>query len=124
MKAGGRIRLIERRKDREIFYDALVLGMTMRAELAGTRNEPAIRAVFVNPLRVLTQDDPHQEHMSWYDQDVWNDVLIKVDQVVHVSHRDWLEGRTCIAYQEAEDLVSAGDHDLERIATGEGKGTA
>lgn len=91
---GGLVHLIERRGEQTIQHDALVLVMKMDPTLAGIRGEMAIDAVFVNALRAPSED--------------WHDDLMVIRDVVHVSHRDWFDGRACIAYQEAR-LFAVGE---------------
>jgi len=111
---GGRVRLVEQRGEQQVFYDALVLGMTMAAELLGTQGEMAIDALIINPLRLL-QEDLHAIQGKPAD---WRDALVRIDDVVHHTHRDWIERRACMAYLEPAPAEprSAEDEDLKRIA--------
>ena len=82
--------LIERRGEQQIQYDALVLAMSMQAQLRGVHGEMAIDAVCVNPLHTPAKGDSPEEHLIYF------------TDVVHVSHRDWIERRTHIGYEEAK----------------------
>jgi hypothetical protein len=86
------VHLIERRGEQQVQHDALVHSMSMAPEMAGTRGEMAIDAVFVNALRAPSTED-------------WRDDLMLIRDVVHISHHDWIERRACIAYEEALPFV-------------------
>lgn len=79
---GDWVLLLERRGEQEIVYNAMVASVSMDESLAGTKGEGSIRVVFVP---VAERPDAG--------------VLI-VPDVVHISHRDWLEGRAGLAYEE------------------------
>jgi len=101
---GGLVHLLERRDEQIIQHDALVLAMTMDTTLAGPHGEMAIDAVFVNALRAPSR--------------YWQDDLMAIFNVVHVSHHDWIERRACIAYQEARlklVLVANEGHEEVRL---------
>lgn len=95
IKRGGLVHLIERRGEQEIQHDALVLAMSMEREMRGTHGEMSIDAVFVN---VLVEPERRPTRRS----------LMVIRDVVHVSHRDWLEHRTAIAYKEAQLFLAGG----------------
>jgi hypothetical protein len=88
---GCLVHLIERRGEQNVQHDALVLNMSMAPEMSGTRGEMAIDAVFVNALRAPSED--------------WREDLMLIRDVVHLSHHDWIERRTCIAYEEVRTFV-------------------
>jgi hypothetical protein len=88
---GCLVHLIERRGEQQVWHDALVLTMRMGPEMRGSKGEMAIDAVFVNALKTPSED--------------WREDLMLIRDVVHLSHHDWEERRTCIAYVEAFPLV-------------------
>lgn len=101
------MQLVERRDEVQVMYDALVLSMSMDESMAGTKGEMAIDAIFVNPLRVIQEDQIVHPL----------DALIHVRDVVHITHRDWIERRTCISYIEPAELVTR-PGDPELVAAG------
>jgi hypothetical protein len=102
LKRGGRVMLVERRGEAEVFYDALVVALSMDTLLAGDRGEMSIDAVLVNPFRTSTQGED------------WSEALICVRNIVHHSHRDWTEHRACFAYLEP-GVPTPGVDDLQRL---------
>jgi hypothetical protein len=78
MKPGDAVLLIERRGEQEVVYHALAVNVSMDERLAGTMGEMSIDAAFVAEDRCL-------HHRAG---------------VVHFSHRDWVEGRARLAYEE------------------------
>ena len=93
---GDAVLVVEHRGEQQIVYNALVAGISMRQELAGSLGEPAIEAVFVA--------DQARERVGPingidYRTRPWHPTL-KVSGVVHISHRDWIERRTSLGYEE------------------------
>jgi hypothetical protein len=87
---GDAVLVIEHRGEQQIVYNALVAGISMRGELVGPKGEPAIEATFVTERGGL-------DFMR--DMDPWHPTL-SVPQVVHISHRDWIERRASLGYEE------------------------
>jgi hypothetical protein len=81
IKPGDVVLIIERRGEQQIVRNGLVASLSMREDLAGTRGEMAIEAAFIS----ATCDMRGR--------------LIRSCDVVHSSHRDWLEGRAGLAYE-------------------------
>jgi hypothetical protein len=101
IKRGGLVHLIERRGEQLVQHNALVLAMSMDTRSRGSHGEMSIDAVFVNPLRPLEGEvltDPR-------------DALMLIENVVHISHRDWIEQRVCVAYEQisATRFLSGGE---------------
>lgn len=82
LRPGDRVHLSERRDGEFIPRHALVLGISMNERLLGERKRPAIRVV-----SVFADGSRSQSH--------------EIEDVVHVSHPDWMEERTAFAYDEA-----------------------
>jgi hypothetical protein len=91
---GCLVHLVERRGEQNVWHDALVLSMLMEPELRGTKGEMAIDAVFINALHAPSTED-------------WRDDLMLIRNVVHISHHDWIERRSCIAYEEARPFIAS-----------------
>ena len=83
---GDAVLVIEHRGEQQIVYNALVAGISMRQELLGMKGEPAIEAVFV----------ARQGHTDLMEI---GHAITSFDSVVHISHRDWIEGRAGLAYE-------------------------
>lgn len=81
IKPGDYVLLVERRGDEYPAYNALVVGMSMDEQLAGPKGEPSIEVAFVVP-----DGEAHR--------------VLVVPEIVHVTHRDWIEGRVGLAYDE------------------------
>ena len=90
IKPGDAVLLIERRGEQQLAYNALVASFSMDEKLAGTHGEPAIKAVFV----------AQRGAMAW----AQDDGVLKIPDVVHVSHRDFIEGRAGLGYEEIPPL--------------------
>jgi hypothetical protein len=83
IRPGDAVLVIEHRGAQQIVYNGLVVSLSMRIALAGALGEPAIRASFVLPVSTVSTGRVAEE----------------ID-VVHISHRDWIEGRAGLAYEE------------------------
>ena len=83
IRRGDAVLVIEHRGDQRIVYNGLVVSLSMRSALAGTLGEPAIHVAFVLPLSTVSTGTMADEA-----------------DVVHISHRDWIEGRAGLAYEE------------------------
>jgi hypothetical protein len=84
LSPGDPVLLIGRHGEQQIVRHGLALSVSMRPELAGSRGEASIRAAYA--ARLTPQAD---------------DLCIMLQpNVVHISHRDWLEGRAAMAYEE------------------------
>jgi hypothetical protein len=81
IQPGRNVLLVERRGDEFPAYNALVSGISMDEQLAGTKGEPSIEVAFIVP-----DGEMHR--------------VLVVPEIVHVSHRDWIEGRVGLAYDE------------------------
>lgn len=81
MKPGDAVLVLERRGEQQLVYNALVASSSMREP--GARGEQSIDAVIVIP-------NPQPD---------WPRFMC-VERIVHISHRDWLEGRAGLAYEE------------------------
>jgi hypothetical protein len=90
-RPGEPVLVVERRGEQQLVYHGLVSGISMREELVGTHGEPAIEVVFVADGHKLTAYQPNMRE--------WHPTLV-VPGVVHISHRDWIEGRAGLAYEE------------------------
>ena len=95
IKPGDVVQVSERRGEQELLYNGLVVSLSMDDKLAGTHGEPAIKACFVVPI---------VEDRYIYDG------VVAFSNVVHVSHRDFIEGRAGLAYGEVGRLILLG-HD-------------
>jgi hypothetical protein len=84
LSPGDAVLLVEHRGEQQIVRNALALSVSMNPELAGSKGEASIRAAFAAALT------PQADGMV---------MLIKTN-VVHISHRDWIEGRAAMAYEE------------------------
>jgi hypothetical protein len=73
--------VLERREAEFFAHSALAIRVSMDEALAGAKGELSIDAGFV------------------YEANGRSEMLMAPD-VVHVSHKDWLEGRTAFAYKE------------------------
>lgn len=80
MKPGDFVLVIEARAGEQPVYKGQIVSLSMDEQLAGEKGECAIKVSFVVP-----------------DADE-NRVLV-VPDIVHISHRDWLEGRAGLAYE-------------------------
>jgi len=85
IKSGDAVLVIEHRGERDLVYNALIAGFTMDEKLAGTRGEPAITVVFLGNSHFLTRLGLSP---------------VTVPDVVHISHRDFIEGRAGLGYEE------------------------
>ncbi|HEY5054686.1 MAG TPA: hypothetical protein VII58_00910 [Acidobacteriaceae bacterium] len=88
IRPGDAVLVIERRGEQQLVYNALVASFSMDEALAGTHGEPAIKAVFV-----ATHADRRQVRDGAY-------ATLTVPGVVHISHRDFIEGRAGLGYEE------------------------
>ena len=93
---GESVLLVEHRGEQQIVYNALVAGISMDEKLAGAHGEPAIEVSFVadsarERVGPLPDVDPAIKP--------WHPTLV-VAGVVHISHRDWLERRSSLGYEE------------------------
>ena len=83
---GDAVFVIEHRGEQDIVYNGLVAGISMQEKLAGTHGEPAIEAAFVA-----------QYHGSYGTK---SHPILTAVEVVHTSHRDWIERRAGLGYEE------------------------
>jgi hypothetical protein len=91
---GDAVMVVEHRGEQQIVYNALVAGISMDEKLAGTHGEPAIEASFV-----LTR---HQ-----YSEALGGGHPVMTERgVVHISHRDWIEGRAGLGYEELPEPIA------------------
>jgi hypothetical protein len=88
IRPGDAVLVIERRGEQQLVYNALVAGFSMDEKLAGTRGEPAIEACFVAT---------HAEARNVRSGGL---ATLTVPKVVHISHRDFIEGRAGLGYEE------------------------
>jgi hypothetical protein len=96
IKPGDAVQLLERDGEQTLAHNALVSGFSMDELLAGTHGEPAIEACFV-----ATRSER---------RDKWGGFpTLVVPGIVHVSHRDWIEGRAGLAYQELQAPATNAD---------------
>jgi hypothetical protein len=98
---GDAVLVIEHRGEQDIVYNALVAGISMEERLAGTHGEPAIEASFVaDHARERIGPLPGVD----YGVRPWHPTL-SVPGVVHISHRDWIERRAGLAYEELPEAI-------------------
>jgi hypothetical protein len=81
---GDSVLVSEHRGDQEIVHNALCSAISMQQRLLGTQGEPAIE------VAILVKTGGRQGSAG----------LQLFPGVVHLSHRDWLEGRAGLAYEE------------------------
>jgi hypothetical protein len=86
---GDAVLVVEHRGEQQIVYNALCAGISMRGELVGPRGEPAIAATFVAD---------REEQVNWT-MEMWHPTL-SVRNIVHITHRDWIECRASLGYEE------------------------
>lgn len=87
IKPGDAVLVIERRGEQLLAYNALVAGFSMDERLAGKNGEPAIEASFVAVrARARSRDGGAP--------------TVTLAGVVHISHRDFIEGRAGVGYEE------------------------
>jgi hypothetical protein len=96
IRPGDAVLVIERRGEQQLVYNALAAGFSMDETLAGTHGEPAIIAVFVGT---------HADGRSRYTLEKGLPTLT-VPRVVHISHRDFIEGRAGLGYEELPGPIS------------------
>jgi hypothetical protein len=77
MKPGDFVLVIEHRDNEQLVHKGLAVSLSMDEQLAGADGQCAITASFVGPLGGVSIED-----------------------VVHISHRDWIEGRAGLAYED------------------------
>jgi hypothetical protein len=87
IKPGDVVLVIEHRGEQQLVYNALVAGFSMDEKLAGMRGEPAIEACFV-----AVYAECRMRHGSL--------ATLTVPGVVHISHRDFVEKRAGLGYEE------------------------
>jgi hypothetical protein len=87
---GRAVHLVQRRGEINVYIAALVTSMSMADVYRGSKGEMAIEAVFVNPLSAT-------RHAGTSD---WQLGLIRVMDVPHVSHDDFVSGRVAYGYEE------------------------
>jgi hypothetical protein len=88
IRPGDAVLVIEHRGEQQIVYHALCAGISMSGELRGTSGEPAIEAAFIGEASITT----------WEMKEVH--ATLSVPGVVHISHRDWIERRASLGYEE------------------------
>jgi hypothetical protein len=81
---GDSVLVSEHRGEQEIVHNALCSAISMQERLLGMHGEPAIEVAFV----VKTGSRDGSAGLQLF------------ASVVHISHRDWLEGRAGLAYEE------------------------
>lgn len=88
IKPGDAVLVIEQSGGQRLVYNALVVGFTMDEQLKGMRGEPAIEALFVATYAEAV-----------YRRDGKLPTLT-ASGMVHITHRDFLEGRAALGYEE------------------------
>jgi hypothetical protein len=91
--------LVERRGAQQIVHNALVCSLSMDAAQAGTLGETMIDAAFVSAIAGFAEALPRKMRPPDADLD-WPHGMVHARDVVHISHRDWIEGRAGLAYEE------------------------
>ena len=87
---GDAVLVVEHRGEQQIVYNGVVSGITMQPELRAANGEPAIEAAFATNLVVESHPVSFMERRG---------VLI-IRDMVHISHRDWIERRASLGYEE------------------------
>jgi hypothetical protein len=90
---GDAVLVVEHRGEQQIVYNALVAAISMQEKLAGTHGEPAITVAFV-----LTRHAYSEALGGGYP-------VMTPHEVVHISHRDWIERRASLGYEELPAAV-------------------
>jgi hypothetical protein len=90
IRPGDAVLVIEHRGEQLLVYNALVAAFSMDERLAGTRGEPAIEACFVATYWEARRARQAHEPLP----------TLTVPRVVHISHRDFIEGRAGLGYEE------------------------
>lgn len=88
IRPGDVVLVTERRGAQQLAYHALVAGFSMDEGLAGAHGEPAIEACFV-ALYAEARAGAGRALPT-----------LTVPGVVHISHRDFVEGRAGLGYEE------------------------
>ena len=101
IKPGDAVLVVEHRGEQKIVYNAIVAGISMRGELRGPKGEPAIEAAFVA--------DQARERVGPvsgidYTTKPWHPTLA-ISGVVHISHRDWIERRAILGYEDLPEFT-------------------
>jgi hypothetical protein len=92
IRPGDVVLVIERRGEQQLVYNGLVNRFSMDEELAGAAGEPAIEASFVAMY-------PEVRWGTHYGPGTRPTTVI-VRSIVHISHRDFIEGRAGLGYEE------------------------
>jgi len=88
IKPGDPVLVIEQRGELRLVYNGLAANLSMDERLAGTHGEPAIEACFV----AFYADHRFRAETRM--------ATLNVSNVVHISHRDFIEGRAGLGYEE------------------------
>jgi hypothetical protein len=88
IRPGDAVLVIERRGEQQLVYNAVVASFSMDRRQAGAHGEPSIKALFVG----IYADARYTDDGSL--------PTLTVPGVVHISHRDFVEGRVGIGYEE------------------------
>lgn len=94
IRPGDAVLVIEQRGEQQLVYNGLVANLSMDERLAGTHGEPAIEASFV----AIYADTRFRLDSGM--------ATLTVPNVVHISHRDFAEGRAGLGYEEIQGLIS------------------
>jgi hypothetical protein len=93
IKPGDAVLVIEHRGEQQLVYNALVAGFSTDEKLAGRHGEPAIEACFV-----ATYAEARYTRSGGLP-------TLTVPGVVHISHRDFIEDRAGLGYEELPGLT-------------------
>lgn len=85
---GDWVLLLERREEQVLVYQSMATRLSMDEALAGPLGHMSIDAAFVHSVA---------ERMP---------TMMVANDVVHHTHRDWMEGRSAFAYEELPSLPS------------------
>lgn len=96
---GDAVLVIEHRKEQQIIHNALVAGISMKQELAGAHGEPVIAASFIADREM----DVSKDGSVWFECPT-----LTVREIVHISHRDWIDRRASLGYQEIRSNMEGG----------------
>jgi hypothetical protein len=89
IRPGDAVLVIEHRGEQQLGHNALVAATSMDDKLAGTHGEPAIKVAFLARSQYALESGL---------------ATLTVPNVVHVSHRDFVEGRAALGYEELPEL--------------------
>jgi hypothetical protein len=95
IRPGDAVLVIRHLGEQEIAYNALVERISMRPELAGAKGEPAIKASFVAQQPHVELEGTELRHAT-----------VSFEDIVHISHVDWIERRAGLGYEELPGAIS------------------